>query len=122
LGQSSDASDFSEIEAALSVLAKHDSIAKMISPNGNYNSSVEPVLANNLSAFALWAIHSLVNKPKLVVVDNFWLDLNYPEIIKIIQLLNTNLPQTTFLIFSRANNNYLNYQQKYVMAETIAAK
>jgi ABC-type multidrug transport system fused ATPase/permease subunit len=115
LGQDKEITDFSKIEAAAQILAAHPTIASLVAPDGNFNSGAGPELKNKLSAFALYAWQCLVNKPEFIIIDNVWLDLKYEEIIKILKMMDSELPDAAIIIFSRENNDYLSYDQKYDM-------
>lgn len=119
LGRDKETTDFADIETASEILRTHQLIASLITPDSNFNSSSEKVFTNKSSAFALYAWHCLVNKPELIVIDNIWIDLKYEAIIRILEIIDRELPQSTIIIFSRENNDYLNYSQKYDMDQEI---
>lgn len=120
LGNESGEDDFQDLERALQVLSENKQIALMLSVNGNYNSTAGSLLDNPSTAFALWTIYALVNEPALIMIDNFWLDLNYSEIKEMLQLLERKLPSSTLVVFSRRDNGQLNYQQKYDLSESLS--
>ncbi len=113
LGSSRENTDFSEIEKALVTLKTYSLASSLISPDNNYNSSSVLAFSSPLSSFALFACHCLVKKPELIIIDNVWLDLGYEEINKMLLLLDKELPETTFVVFSRGDNNLLAYQKKH---------
>jgi ABC-type multidrug transport system fused ATPase/permease subunit len=115
LGEDKETTAFSRIETALETLAIHKEVTSLLTSNNNFNASAGPVLANKVSAFALFTLHCLINKPEFIIIDNAWLDLQYEEIIKILPVLDRELPHTTIIVFARADNNYFKYQHKYEM-------
>jgi len=117
LGQDKGTTDFSQIEAALEILAANQWITSLVTSDNNFNSAAALTLPNKLSALALYALHCLVKPPELIIIDNIWLDLQYEEITKILQILDKKLPQTIIIVFARQNNDYLNYLQRYEMGQ-----
>lgn len=104
---------FEEIERALAILNNQPAIFNLLTQDGNFNHQIGAILDNHLSLFALHAAHCLINRPALIVVDNFWLDLAYNDIIEILNILSQALPQSIIICFSGKTNNYLNYQRRY---------
>lgn len=105
--------DFIDIEKALMVLNSQPIIFNLLAQDGNFNHRIDSILDNDLSLFALHAAHCLINQPSLIVIDNFWLDLAYDDIIVILNILNQALPQSIIICFSGKTNDYLNYRQRY---------
>ncbi|PKM91131.1 hypothetical protein CVU82_03700 [Candidatus Falkowbacteria bacterium HGW-Falkowbacteria-1] len=122
LGKDKETTDFSQIERALKILEINKKIANLVSHNNNFNSSAKMALSSKLSAFSLYALHCLVNEPCFIIIDNAWIDLKYEEIIEILKILDDKLPRSTIIIFSRDNNDYLNYQKKYEMDENFSSE
>jgi ABC-type multidrug transport system fused ATPase/permease subunit len=117
LGKDKEVTDFSEIEIASKILKSHPRLAALVTPDDNFNASATAVFSNNLSAFALYAWHCLVTKPELIIIDNSWMDAQYIETVEILKILDKELPEATLIVFSREDNDYLNYGQKYAMDE-----
>ncbi|MDD4738171.1 MAG: hypothetical protein WC159_04100 [Sphaerochaetaceae bacterium] len=102
-----------ETEKVLSLLNGQPLIKNLLAIDGNLNRSINVVCNNNLSFFAMQAAHCLINRPAVVVIDNFWLDLGYRDIIKILNILDQELINSILICFSGQDNNYLNYQKHY---------
>ncbi len=102
-----------EFAEALLIMNQYPAIVELISCNGNYTVSARGVLSNPLQACALHVLHSLVTKPTVVIIDNFWLDVQYPRIFDMIQVLDRALPRSIILIFSHSRNECVVYTQQY---------
>lgn len=102
-----------EFTGALTIMNRYPSIVELVSTDGNYTIPATTVLRNPLQAFALHTLHCLVNKHPVLVIDNFWLDVQYPRIFDMIQVLEQELPSSIMLIFSHSSNDYLVYTQRY---------
>jgi energy-coupling factor transporter ATP-binding protein EcfA2 len=119
LGKDKEQINSSEIENVIKVISENQFIASKISSINNVNSSCVLAFNNNVSCFALQALHCIVNKKQLIIIDNIWIDLNYNDIIKIIEILSEKLEDSIIIVFSKENNNYLTYQQKYELGDEI---
>ncbi|MFZ4648740.1 MAG: hypothetical protein ACOYMB_03875 [Patescibacteria group bacterium] len=113
LGQERETTDFLDIERALELINLYPVLAKFVSQDNNFNLAAEPILARHLSGFALYTLHCLVKKPELIIIDNDWLDLGYNEINSMLSLMGKELKEATIIVFSREDNNCLDYQKKY---------
>ncbi|MCX6795762.1 MAG: hypothetical protein NT165_03515 [Candidatus Falkowbacteria bacterium] len=105
--------NFSEIEKTIELLSLNPSLFSLVAPDNNFNASAAAALASPKSAFAIFSLWCLKRRPRLIVIDNFWIDLGYQEIKDALATLEKSLPESTFIIFSRKENNYLTYYQKY---------
>lgn len=114
LGQDKQEIVVADIEKTLAVLESQKLIKNLIAPDGNLNRSVKSA-GGNLCFFALQAAHCLINRPSLIIVDNFWLDLGYRDIIEMLNIISQQLPDSIVLCFSGHDNNFLEYHQRYVI-------
>ncbi len=105
--------------AALLTMNQYPAIVALVAPDGNYNVPAASVLSNPIQAFALHVLHCIATTPVFIVIDNFWLDLNYPRIHDMIQTLSRALSRSIMVIFSRVSTDSLPYTQHYVLANTI---
>lgn len=101
------------VSTVMETAAAHPLLSKLISSSSNFGSSAKGLWAKPSSAFALHALTCLVKKPDLVIIDNFWTDLDYPEIKEAIKILDKHLPDSIIVLFSRSDSNLLNYQKIY---------
>ncbi len=108
-----------EFASALLIMNRYPSIVELVSVDGNYTTSANRVLKNPLQAFALHTLHSLVTHRPVLVIDNFWLDLQYPRIIDMIHILHQALPTSIMLVFANNSNDYLSYTQRHELGTTI---
>ncbi len=114
LGRDKQEISLTDIEKVLVVLENQPLIKSLVAPDGNLNCPVRAI-GNNLRLFALQAAHCLINRSSLIVVDNFWLDLGYHDIINILNIINQQLSDSVLLCFSGQDNNFLEYHQRYVI-------
>jgi ABC-type antimicrobial peptide transport system ATPase subunit len=122
IGADREETPFAEIAGALAVAADYPAIAGLVSPDNNFNVSAGKIWGNYLSAFALQALHCLVAKPSLIIIDNLWLDLDYPRINEILQTLSQKLPEAIIIAFANKNQNNLNYDKRYDLDRNFAAE
>lgn len=115
LGQDKQNISSSDIERILAVLNSQLFIKDLLIPDGNLSRSVSAVCKNNLSLFALQVAHCLINQPAIIVVDNFWLDLGYRDIITMLKTLDQGLVNSILICFAGQDNNFLTYNKHYVI-------
>lgn len=115
LGQDKQNISSSDIERILAVLNSQLFIKDLLIPDGNLSRSVSAVCKNNLSLFALQVAHCLINQPAIIVVDNFWLDLGYRDIITMLKMLDQGLVNSILICFAGQDNNFLTYNKRYVI-------
>jgi len=70
-----------------------------------------------VNLFSLQAAYCLINKPQLIVIDNFWLDLDYDGINRILKILDQELSKTILIFLATKENLLIKYDKKYVLAE-----
>ncbi len=75
-----------------------------------------------VSLFAIQVAYCILNKPKIIIIDNAWVDLSYNQIDELIQILNKELPKSIIIIFSRKNNSILAYEYIYEIKKTTIQK
>jgi hypothetical protein len=107
--------DFSNTDRALKIIGDHKMLADLISDSNNFSASAASIWSNNLSAFALHALHCLVTKPVVIIIDNLWLDLNYSDIDKILNIISSELPDSIIIVFAKNKLTNLKYDETYNM-------
>lgn len=110
-GSSREETAFNDIQTALKIAADNESLSSLVSDANNFNVSSSNLWSNNLAAFAIHALHCLFKKPAIIIIDNLWMDLNSPEIDKILDLMGTSLPDSIIIVFAKNNISNLNYNQ-----------
>lgn len=108
-----------EFEKILPILNKYPSIIDLVTHDGNYHTRAKEILENPVRAFALHALYCLVTKPRLIAVDNAWMDPDYPKINTMIQVLDKELGESIILIFSHTKNEHILYTQCYELGKRI---
>lgn len=119
MGKIKDCITMEEFTEALRIMNRYPSITELVSADGNYTISAETVFKNPLQAFALHALHSLVKNSPVLIIDNFWLDVQYPRIIDMIRILDKALLRSVILVFSHSINDYVAYTQRYEISTKI---
>jgi len=66
-----------------------------------------------LEGALLQMAHCLVKPPKILVVDNLWLDLNSRRLNTMLRLLAKELNDTTIVCLATKNNSILKYDKNY---------
>lgn len=122
IGKSSDMMNMSEFEEALKIINEFPQIVDLVAKDGNYNICAKEVLSNPVRAFALQSLHCLINNYQFIIIDNFWLDLNYDAISDMIKVLDKILPKSIMVIFSKNRNDILSYDKEYFLDQKIILK
>ncbi len=110
---------FPEIEEALRIMAAQPAISNLVSPKKNFNLSAGDIWDNHLTAFALHAAHCLVVKPALIIIDNLWLDLDYPGIKEMLSTISRELPESIIIVFAHKDIDNLNYDKRYDLEKNL---
>ena len=95
------------------IAEKHPLLSILVSKKRFVGESLKVFQANGTLLFAAYILHCLVRQPSLIIVDNQWLDLSYPEINDLVMLVRRELPGSTIAVFARTNNDILPYDEKY---------
>ena len=95
------------------IAQKHPLLSRVVSKRRFIGDSLRSFEANNTLLFATYILHCLVCKPKLIVIDNMWIDMGYPEIVELIKLVRGELPESTVVAFSRSKNDIISYDTIY---------
>jgi ABC-type multidrug transport system fused ATPase/permease subunit len=122
LGRNRENSSFPDIEQALRIIREQAWLSQLVSADNNYSLAAIDIWHNQVSAFALQALHCLVTQPTLMVIDNAWLDLGYPDIHRIISILSQELPSAIIVLLANQNNHILNYDQSFSLVEILLPK
>lgn len=80
--------------------------------------SAKRFISSPVSLFKIQTAYCLLNKPKLIIIDNMWIDLNYKEIEDLIKILEKELPLSIIILFSRNKNSILEYNTIYEIQKT----
>lgn len=112
-GKDKESISINEIEKNIKTIQSFDLIVENIGNDSNYNTNLEMIMNNFVKSFAVQCSHCLVNRPDLIVIDNLWLDLNYDEINKMLNLLSRELRDSIIVVFSKKDNEILKYYKKY---------
>lgn len=122
LGLDREATDFSDIDRALKIITAYPSLVGLVSTDNNFSLSADKIWNNPAAAFALHSLHCLVNRPSLIIIDNLWLDLNYPTINKILKIISQELPEAILIIFASQDINHLTYNKRYDLDKNFETK
>jgi energy-coupling factor transporter ATP-binding protein EcfA2 len=95
------------------MVEKHKFFEKLISKKRFVGESLRSFEINKSLLFAIYTLHCLISKPSIIIVDNYWTDLDYAEINELLRLIDTELPKSTVVYFSRTNNDIISYNNKY---------
>lgn len=66
-----------------------------------------------VSIFAIQTAYCIINKPKIIIIDNELIDLCYSQIEELIRILEKELPESIIIIFSRNKNVIIPYTAIY---------
>ena len=108
-----------DIEHTLAIINQYPEITRLVATSGNYNSAADAVLSNQLPAFALHTLHCLVVQPSLIIIDNLWTDLKYPDISAMLKILEKTLPQSIIVVYAREMNRDIAYTRTYEIDKKI---
>jgi hypothetical protein len=71
------------------------------------------VITNSKSNLLLQILYCLEKKPKLITIDNYWLDTSDQEIVKLLDLLDKSLPNSILIYFATKKHQSENYHACY---------
>lgn len=112
-GSDREDTNFAKVEQALKIMADYQSLSHFISKDNNFSVSSDGLWNNSISSFALHCLHCLVNKPTLIIIDNFWMDLSYQDISSMLQIISRELPDSIIIVFAKDKLTNLNYDKCY---------
>ena len=75
-----------------------------------------------VSLFAIQTIYCILNKPKIIVIDNMWIDLCYDQIEKMLQILDKELPESIIIVLGRNKNLIIPYKETYEICQNSIKK
>lgn len=110
-----------QVEETLRAMQSFSSVTMLVSHTGNYHASAREVLSHPLRAFALHALHVLITKPEVIVIDNFWIDLQYQGIFDILGVIERELPHSIIIVFAHRPIDTFSFTQRYVLGTTITS-
>lgn len=96
---------------------KHAIFSRIISKKRFVGESLKSFETNKSFLFAIYTLHCLICRPSMIIIDNQWLDLNYPEINDLLKLIDHEMVESTVIYFSRLNNDIISYNKKYEIKE-----
>jgi ABC-type antimicrobial peptide transport system ATPase subunit len=106
-----------DITRSFQIIKKCPSLHFILSFQHFIAENCRTITSSPLHLFALEAAYCLINKPKIIIIDNIWLDLNYEKIKKILKTLDQNLPHSIIIFLSTQNNQLITYHKKYAFME-----
>jgi ABC-type antimicrobial peptide transport system ATPase subunit len=106
-----------EIENAFQIIEKYPPLHFILSFQRFIAENCQTITSSPLHLFALEVAHCLITQPKIVIIDNLWLDLNYKKIKEILKILDQGLPYSAIVFLSTKDNQLISYTQKYVIKE-----
>jgi len=106
-----------DIKKTFETIEKHPSFHFILSFQRFISENCQTITSSPLHLFALEAAYCLINKPKVIIIDNLWLDLNYEKIRKILKTLDQELTDSIIILLSTQNNQLISYHKKYVIIE-----
>ena len=121
-GSGREDTDFARIEQAMKIVIDHKFLADIVADDNNLGVAADNIWSNHLAAFALHTLYCLVNKPTLIIIDNLWLDLNYPDIIKMLKIIDSELPDSIIIVFAQNSINNIDYIKRYEMDKDFNSK
>jgi ABC-type antimicrobial peptide transport system ATPase subunit len=102
-----------EIEDVINLITHEKSLSFLLDLPAFLNTDFRKIAHSPLYSFATQAAHCLINEPKILIIDNLWLDLNYQEINDIIESLSNKLTNSIVIYLSSTDNEKNKYDQKY---------
>jgi ABC-type multidrug transport system fused ATPase/permease subunit len=102
-----------EINECINTFINEECFNYILSLQKSFNTSFNQLNMSPVQSFIIQAMHCYLKQPPIVIIDNLWLDLNYPEINKILNLLDQKLKQSSIIHLARNNNEQYVYQKKY---------
>jgi ABC-type bacteriocin/lantibiotic exporter with double-glycine peptidase domain len=102
-----------DIQKLLCELGKHAELEFLFRNPKTIGKKIDDVSFSFIEQGLIQMACALMNPPALLVIDHVWLDLDDSRLHAMILLLVRQLSATTFVCFSTAKNNLLNYDQTH---------
>lgn len=91
----------------------HDKFSDIFFDKYDWRVPANKIMSNNKNRLLVQIISCLVLKPRLITIDNFWLDLNDSEINYFLGVLSKELPNSMIIFFASKNSDILLFDGKY---------
>lgn len=102
-----------EFSKVYSLYEKYPVFNKALSKKRFTGDSIKICEDSAPSLFAIQALYCICNNISFVVIDNYWIDLQYPEIIEMLRVLEKELPLSTLIVCARHQNDMIAYNKIY---------
>lgn len=103
----------SDISLMNTLAEKYPIFTSVFSKTRFTGESIRLHTSSMVSLFTIQTAYCIVNKPKMIIIDNIWVDLGYAQIKELIQILEKELPESIIIIFSREKNLTVSYTSIY---------
>lgn len=100
------------------LLEKYQIFNKFSLGDNMIGSPIEQYQSNYVTIFYIHILYVLLNKINFIIIDNFWVDLQYNDINELIQSVESSMPESCIILFSRNKNSLLSYEKVYEISET----
>lgn len=102
-----------DIKNVFNLLSKHSVLNFINQHNKSIVQNVNKIKFSFIDRALIQMAHALLNPPAILVIDNIYLDINSDRIKEMISILDKNLKNTIIILFSKKDNNILDYVQKH---------
>jgi ABC-type bacteriocin/lantibiotic exporter with double-glycine peptidase domain len=102
-----------EIEQVINLISSEESLNFLLELPQFLNTNFKNIAHSQLHVFAAQVANCLITTPQILIIDNIWLDLNYPEINNLIILLEKNLKDKIIIQLSSTDREKYSYDQRY---------
>jgi hypothetical protein len=103
----------SDVEVVNEIISQNPVFNQLSFANNMLANPMEVYATNYITQFILHALGIMINRPELIAIDNFWIDLKYPEINNMLLYIDEALPNSTIVVFARNTNQILKYNKIY---------
>ena len=95
------------------LIKSHPELTDLFFERADWRLRAEKFVTNSKSCLLLQIAYCLENKPLIVSLDNYWLDLNDPTIDSLLSLLSRELPDSILVFFASQKRSLLDYDAYY---------
>ncbi len=118
LGKEREDIEESDISKINNLALKHPVFLSVFSKTRFTGESIRLYASSPVSLFTIQAAYCILNRPKVIVIDNSFIDLKYKQIEDLLKILESELPESIIIIFSREKNSIINYSSTYEMEQS----
>lgn len=102
-----------DLAAASNLVNQYSELRQIFSEREDWRFRADKFGHNAKNTLLLQVIYCLLHPPRLIAIDNTWLDSQDEAIIALLRLLDKLLSESSLIFFARQDDKLFNYTQNY---------